>query len=244
MDLAGRVSLVTGSARRLGRELALALAGRGSKVAVHFHTSKEEAEDLVERIRREGGEAHSFGANLLQSSSSTDLIEAVTAHFGGIHVLVNNASSFYPTTLGETSEEQWDDLLGVNLKAPFFCSQAAGLAMKRQGEGRIVNLADVAVLRPWPGYIPYSVSKAGLVALTRGMARALAPEVRVNAVAPGTILPPEGSTQEEMEGWKKGTLLGRIGTPADLIGAVLFLLERGDYITGEVLLLDGGRHLT
>lgn len=243
MDLSGRVSLVTGAARRVGRAIALGLARRGSRLAIHYRKSRDEAAEVTERIRQDGGEAHPFQADLRQGESCTRLVDDVVSHFGGIDVLVNSASTFERTPLGEVTDGAWDDLLSVNLKASFFCSQAAGLRMKGRGGGKIINVADVAALRPWIDYVPYSVAKAGVVALTRALSRALAPEVQVNAVAPGTILPREGTPAEEVERWGQETLLGRIGTPQEMVGAVLFLLEGGDFITGEVILLDGGRHL-
>ncbi|MCZ6691979.1 MAG: SDR family oxidoreductase [Planctomycetota bacterium] len=243
MNLQGRISLVTGAARRLGREVALGLARRGSRVGVHYHRSEREAIELVGEIRKAGGEAEPFGADLRDAEACRRLIEMVATHFGTVDILVNNASTFIRTPLEEASEEDWDNLLSVNLKAPFFCSQAAGALMKKGGAGKIINLADVAALRPWKEYIPYSVAKAGLVALTKGLAKALAPEVQVNAIAPGTILPPEGTSVEEQERWARATPLGRLGKTSELVDAVLFLLEGGDFITGEVLSLDGGRHL-
>ena len=244
MDLSGRVCLVTGSARRLGRAIATALAERACRLAIHYRTSEGEARDLLASIRDRGGEGEIFGADLRQAGSCETLIDDVVGRFGRIDVLINSASVLRRTPIGEVTEEDWDNLVAVNLKAPFFCSQAAGKRMKEQGSGKIVNLADVAAMSPWKGYLPYSVAKAGLVALTRGLASALAPEVQVNAIAPGTILPPEGTPLEEVERLKRKIPLERTGTPADLVGVVLFLLEGGDFITGEVILLDGGRHLT
>jgi pteridine reductase len=243
MDLEGKTCLVTGAGRRLGRAVALALAARGAGVAVHYRTSRSGAEEVVRRIRNGGARAEAIPADLADPESRRSLVGGVISRFGRIDVLVNSASTFYPTPLADVSEEAWDDLMDVNLKAPFFLCRDAGMRMKEGGEGAIINVADVAALRPWVDYIPYSAAKSALLALTRGLARALAPEVRVNAIAPGAILLPEGTSDEEAHRLVSRTPLGKIGTPEDLVAAVLFLLEGARYTTGEVILIDGGRHL-
>jgi NAD(P)-dependent dehydrogenase (short-subunit alcohol dehydrogenase family) len=243
MDLREKRCLVTGAGRRLGRAVALALASRGAHVGVHYRSSASGAEEVVRRIREGGGRAEAIRGDLTDPDTRASLVDAVDSRLGRMDVLINNASTFYPTPLADVSEREWDDLMDVNLKAPFFLSRDAGMRMKERGEGAIINVADVAALRPWLDYIPYSAAKSALVALTRGLARALAPEVRVNAVAPGAILLPEGTSDEEARRLESRTPLQSLGTPDDLVAAVLFLLEGARYTTGEVILIDGGRHL-
>ena len=242
-NLQGAVCLVTGAGRRLGRAMARAIGERGGRVAAHYRSSEAEASAVVEEIRRSGGEAHAFPADLRRTGAAEDLVAAVADRLGALDVLVHSASTFYPTPVGEVTEEQWDDLFDVNLKSAFFGAQAAARRMRERGRGRIVLIADVAAYRPWTSYVPYSAAKAGVVSLTRGLARALAPEIRVNAIAPGTVLPPETMTAEEIEHLRQRIPLQRIGEPEDVVEAMLFLLEGAPYMTGEVLLLDGGRHL-
>ena len=242
-ELRGEVCLVTGAGRRLGRAMAVALGKRGAKVAVHYRSSETEATAVVAEIREADGEAEKFRADLREPSACEELVAAVVERFGGIDTFVHSASTFYPTPVGEVTGEQWDDLFDVNLKAAFFGAQAAARRMKERGRGRIVLIADVAAFRPWASHVPYSAAKAGVVALTRGLARALAPEVQVNAIAPGTVLPPESMTPEEIDRLRERIPLQRIGHPDDVVGALLFLLEGAGYMTGEVLVLDGGRHL-
>jgi NAD(P)-dependent dehydrogenase (short-subunit alcohol dehydrogenase family) len=172
------------------------------------------------------------------------VVDGCARHFGRLDFLVNNAAVYYKTTFGSVTEEAWDSLLSVNLKAPFFCAQFAAKIMKRNGFGRIVNIADVAAMAPWPDFIPYCASKAGLVSVTQGLAQALAPEIQVNAVAPGTVLMADSASEEYTEQIRRNTLLQRIGTPEDIANAVLFLLKHGDYMTGSVISVDGGRLLS
>lgn len=243
MELTGKVSLVTGGAHRLGRAIAVALAEHGSHIGIHFHTSEAEARVAAQEIRKGGVQAQVFAADLSRSSEATQLVDSVLAAFGRIDVLVNNAAVYFPTPLGEVTEEEWDTLLNLNLRGAFFCSQAAGLAMKRQGSGKIVNIADVAGLSPWPSYLPYSISKAGVIAMTHGLAKALAPEVTVNAVAPGTVLLQGDESAAEVRRFEELSLLKRIGAPKEVVSAVLYLVEAADFVTGIVLPVDGGRHL-
>ena len=242
MTLDGRVALVTGAARRLGRAIAGALAARGARVAVHYHRSGGEAEELVAAIRQADGTAEAFAADLALPAAVEDLAAAVTERLGPVDVLVNNASVFYPTPLATVGEGEWDDTMGVNLKAPYLLSLRLGRAMRTRGAGKIVSLADIAAFRPFRDYLPYSVSKAGLVALTEGLARLLAPEVQVNCIAPGPILPPEEWGEAERARVVARTPLARFGAPADVVAAVLYLVE-SDFVTGTTLVVDGGRAL-
>jgi NAD(P)-dependent dehydrogenase (short-subunit alcohol dehydrogenase family) len=242
MILAGRTALVTGAGRRLGRAIAEQLGRQGARVAVHYRTSAEGAWEVVAGIRAGGGEAEAFAADLADSGAVARLAREVSDRFRQVDVLVNNASVFYRTPLAELDERQWDENLTVNLKAPYLLSLQLGRVMQARGAGKIVNIADIAGERPYREYLPYCVSKAGLAALTRGLARALAPEVQVNCVAPGPILPPAGATADERARILQRTPLGRFGDPADVASAVLFLIA-SDYVTGATLTVDGGRAL-
>lgn len=240
MKLQDRTALVTGAGVRVGRAIAEGLAREGMRLLVHYHSSAAEAEAVVRGIRERGGEAVALGADLSRPAEVRRLAEEAEAAFGGVDVLVNSASVFPAQGLLETTAEIWERAHAVNLRAPFFLSQALGARMRERGEGAIVNIADLAGMQAWSGYAAHGVSKAGLVHLTRVAARELAPEVRVNAVAPGTVLPPEEMPDEEVRRLERRIPLGRIGSPADVVEAVLYLL-RADFVTGEVLRVDGGR---
>lgn len=243
MDLQGKVALVTGGAVRVGRAISLALAGRGAVVAVHYHTSAEPARTLAAEIEAAGGSAVPFQADVSDARSVDALMDAVLARFGVLDVLVNNAAIFPRTPFATVTEEDWDRALDTNLKGPFLCARRAGREMLRRGSGKIVNIADVSAFRPWGNYIPYCVSKAGVVALTQGLARALAPAVQVNAVAPGAILFPDAYTEQQKERVLAQVPAGRAGSPDDVARTVLFLVEGPEYITGAVIPVDGGRSL-
>ena len=242
--LTGQTALVTGGARRVGAEILRHLHAAGARVAIHCHRSQAEARALAADLNaRRPDSAAVFTADLLLTGSMPGLISSVTARFGSLDVLVNNASSFYATPLGELNPSQWDDLMGSNLKAPLFLAQAAADALRR-ARGLIVNIADIHGLRPLPGYIIYSTAKAALLHLTRSLARELAPEVRVNGIAPGPVLWPESGTDEaQKQAIIDSTLLQRAGSPADVARAVRFFAVDAPYVTGQVLAIDGGRSL-
>ncbi|UCC81451.1 MAG: 3-oxoacyl-ACP reductase FabG [Gemmatimonadota bacterium] len=242
MDFSGKVALVTGSARRLGRSIAGALAEAGCAIVIHHHASPSEAADAVGECRALGVEAAALQADLGDPEQIDLLFAELESSFGRLDILVNNAATFAGVPATQITPEEWDRVLNLNLRAPFFCSQHAARLMKRTGAGSIVNLADVAAFQAWPGYAHYCVSKAGLVMVTRVLARALAPEVRVNAVAPGPVLPPEDTSPDEQERLAELTALKRLGEPDDVVQAVLFLV-RSDYITGETIVVDGGKLL-
>jgi pteridine reductase len=242
MELRGRVALVTGAGRRLGRELARALAARGMTLAIHHHASGDGARALREDVIAAGGRAECFSADLTDADAARELPRRVAAAFGQLDVLVNSAAVMHRIGFEETTPEQYDAILDLNLRSVFFCTQGAATAL-RAARGKVVNLADLAGLQPWPGFATHSVSKAGVVMLTRVLARSLAPEVTVNAIAPGAVLVPEEYDAEERERLAKATPLGRLGSPGDVVAAMLYLLEGGDFVTGEVLTVDGGRIL-
>lgn len=243
MNPAGRVALVTGGARRIGRELAVALAQRGCRVAITYRTSRQDAAVVVREIEREGVEGFAVRVDQRDPAQVKSAVRSVLRRFGRVDILVNNASSFYPTPLEKTTPAQWEDLLSANLAGPWWFAQALGPQMKRRGSGKIINIADVSVLSPWMDYLPYCAAKGGLVTLTLGLAKALAPQVQVNAIAPGPILFPSGLTPAQRRNALEKTLLKRMGSPQDIVAAVLFFIEGSDFVTGAVLPVDGGRRL-
>jgi pteridine reductase len=243
MDLNGKVALVTGAGRRVGQAIALALAERGATLAIHYRNSRSGAEETAGRIIEQGGRAQIFNAELESVAQMETMVARTIEAFGHIDILVNSASVFYRKPLEELTERDWDLNLAINLKAPFFLSKFAGSAMRQQGAGKIINIGDWAAIRPYNHYLPYTVSKAGLIGLTRALAKALAPEVQVNCVALGPVMPPEEYSPEEIERLRMATLTKTLGSPGDVARAVLFLCEGTDFATGSTLLLDGGRLL-
>ncbi len=243
MNLRGKTALVTGGAKRIGRAIALALAGRGCHVAITYRSSKREAEQTAAAIRRKGVRALAVEADQRDPDQVKEAVRRVHSYFGRIDLLVNNASSFYPTPFGTVTEAQWEELIGTNLAGPWRFAQAAAPGMKRRGQGKILNIIDAAAFSPWPSYLPYCAAKGGLVTLTWGLAKALAPKIQVNAIAPGPILIPKGVSPAERRRAIEKTLLKRIGDPKDIVAAALFLLEGSDFVTGVILPVDGGRLL-
>jgi len=241
MKLRGRKAVVTGAARRIGRAIALDLARRGADLVVHYRTSGEAAASLVREAREIGVTAVAVEADLAAREGVDHLVQEALAAFGRVDILVNNAAVYRPTPFESLGEADWDEHLAVNLKAPFLLSLAIGRGMRRQGEGKIVHVADWAAERPYPGFLPYCVSKAGLIGLVRSLALELAPNVQVNAVSPGPILNPAGFTREQIEAIPGSSPLGRLGTPEEVAAAVTFLVGGPDSITGAVLPVDGGR---
>lgn len=242
MQLQHRVALVTGAGRRLGRAMAAALAGRGMTVAIHHHASSQGAYTLKQEILDSGGRAACFDADLTDAAAARSLPERVVRELGRLDVLINSAAVMHRLSLEQTTPEQWDAILNLNLRAVFFCTQGAAPAL-RDSRGKVINLADLAGLEPWSGFAAHSVSKAGVVMLTKVLALSLAPEVTVNAIAPGAVLVPDEYDAEERERLARATPLRRLGAPADVISALLYLLEGGDFVTGEVLVVDGGRRI-
>jgi pteridine reductase len=242
MELRGRVALVTGAGRRLGRALAQALGERGMMLAIHHHASSKGAAELRDSIVAAGGRAACFAADLADPAAAAELPRRVVAEFGRLDVLVNSAAVMQRRSFEDTTPAQWDEVLDLNLRSVFFCTQGAAPAL-RAAHGKVVNLADLSGLEPWPGFAAHSISKAGVVMLTKVLARALAPDVTVNAIAPGAVLVPEAYDAEERDRLVRTTPLGRLGSPSDATAALLYLLEGGDFVTGEVLAVDGGRLL-
>lgn len=241
MELRGRIALVTGGAHRVGRALSVALAEAGMRVAINYNSASAEADALVAELAARGHESRAYQADLTQSDAPASLIGAVTRDFGGLDVLVNSAAVMRRTPVDEVSVAEWDNIFALNLRAPFFMSQAAHPWL-RKANGNIVNLADLAAFETWPDYIPHGISKAGIVQMTRAMARVYAPEVRVNAIAPGAVLLPDAWDDSTRAHFAQTTPLHRIGSPNDVVGAMMYLLQ-SDYVTGDTLLVDGGRHV-
>ena len=239
----GKTALVTGAAKRVGRAIALELHTAGANLVVHYREAAAAAQALVDDMNaKRVGSAISLQADLLDGEACSTLVENSTAHFGRLDALVNNASSFFATPLGSIDESDWLDLVGSNLKAPLFLTQAAAPHL-RQTRGAVVNITDIHAERPLAGYPLYCAAKAGLLGLTRALAVELAPEVRVNAVAPGPILWPDDAVfdAEARERIVKHTLLKRAGSPQDIARTVRFLFNDAAYVTGQVLNVDGGR---
>jgi pteridine reductase len=242
--LTGKTALISGGARRVGAEIARTLHGHGMNLVIHYRASKDDAHTLKTELEKH--RAHSVAlvqGDLLDTARLPGVVEEAAAAFGRLDALVNNASSFYPTPVGEATEHQWNDLIGTNLKAPFFLAQAAWPHL-RKTHGCIVNIADIHGERPIKRYPIYSAAKAGLVMLTKSLARELAPEVRVNAIAPGTIMWPEG--EAEVDEAQKQEMLARIplrrsGSPDDIARTALFLIRDATYVNGQVIAVCGGR---
>jgi pteridine reductase len=242
--LSGRCAVVTGAAKRLGAAMAEALHGEGADVVIHYHRSADAAESLAARLNaRRSGSATTVCADLLAAGAAKLIVEVATTTFGRIDVLVNNASSFYPTPFGDIVESHWDDLIGTNLKAPLFLSQTAA-PLLRQSRGVIVNLVDIHAQRPLKHHVVYCAAKAGLVMLTKSLARELGPDVRVNGIAPGPILWPESGMDTALqEQIIDQTALKRSGEPDDIVRALLFFVAESPFVTGQILAVDGGRSL-
>ncbi|HUN26550.1 MAG TPA: pteridine reductase [Steroidobacteraceae bacterium] len=239
--LSGKTAFVTGSARRIGAELARTLHGAGASVVLHYRTLAREADELARALNAlRSGSAAVVHGDLNETARIAPLVAAAAAAFGRLDILVNNASSFYPTPLGQVTERAWDDLVGSNLKAPLFLAQAAARELIAT-RGLVLNLVDIHGMRPLPRYPVYSVAKAGLIMLTKALARELAPHVRVNAIAPGPVMWPDAAEEELQAEIVARTLLKRPGSPQDVARAALFFAADAPYVTGQTLAVDGGR---
>lgn len=241
-SLAGKVALVTGAGKRIGRSVALRLAQEGAGVIVNYRSSKSEAEEITAQITTLGRRALAVQADVAKRADVAAMFAAVEREFGRLDILVNNAGIFFPAKFEELTEEQWDRILGANLKSQYLCSQAAAPMLRKSGNGRIINFASLGGLLAWPAYTHYCVSKAGVIMLTRCLARALAPEITVNAIAPGTISFP-GDAPELAEDFIRRAPLQRTGTPKDIADTVVCLAQ-SSFVTGQVIVVDGGRSLT
>ncbi len=243
-NLSNKVALVTGAARRIGALTVRTLHADGANVVVHYRSSSLEAEKLAAELNQlRENSCITVRGDLADIDGLPEIIATVISKMGRLDILINNASTFYPTPVGEITEKHWDDLMTSNLKAPLFLSQAA-MPYLKESKGCIVNMVDVHGFRPLKNYPVYSVAKAGLLMLTQSLARELAPEIRVNGVAPGAILSPEmAMNQSDQKALLAKTALKREGTPEDIAKTILFLVRDADYITGQVIPVDGGRML-
>ncbi len=242
MNLTGKTVLVTGAAKRVGREIALALARRGANIIVHYNTSAPEARRVVAEIKALGVDAIAVRANQASEAQVRAAVGQALRHFRQIDVLINSAAVYVKTPFDRVTEQEWDFHMNANLKGPFLFAREVGRHMKANGvAGKIINFADWAAMRPYRHYLPYLVSKAGIVCLTKALAKELAPKIQVNAIAPGPVLLPPDFTAKEKRAVAEATLVKRIGSPEDVVAAVLYLLEGGDFVTGHVLVVDGGR---
>lgn len=240
-SLRGRVALVTGAGRRVGQAIAVALGAEGMRVLVHYHDSVATARDTVQAVEDAGGEAALLRADLRSVQECEHLVDAAVLEHGELFLLVNSAAVMVRTPVGETSADEWDAMFAINVRAPFFIAQRAASALK-SAHGNIVNIADLAAYEAWTGYVPHGATKAAVVHMTQSLAHALAPDVRVNGVAPGVVLLPEGFDPALAEHLRLTTPLKRIGTPAEVAQAVVYLAQ-ADFVTGEVIRVDGGRHV-
>ena len=242
MDLSDKIALVTGGAKRVGKAIVWALAERGCKLIVHYYTSQTDAEETIRALHSAGHEAIALRADISRETDVESMIEQALDHFGRIDVLVNNAALFYRTPIDTVAFDDWEKIMNVNLDGTFYCAHKIGLRMKEWGWGHIINMADVAGQNPWADYVPYSVSKACVLAFSQGLAMELAPEVMVNAIVPGPVLFQDDTPQEVQRREIEKTLLKRAGTPEEVANLVVFVAE-SDFSTGSVFSVDGGRGL-
>ena len=241
MELADRVVLVTGGARRIGRTIAFTLAQRRAHLVLSYRTAAREAEAFAQAIRRAGGEALAVRADVSRATDTQRLMDRLRRRFGRLDVLVNSAANFDRTPFATLSERAWNHALDTNPKGPFLCALYASRLMRRHGGGKIINLADWACVRPYRDYLPYCVSKAGVIGLTKALAKELAPHIQVNAIAPGPILPPPEMGAAARARVAARVPLKRWGSPQDIANTVRFLIEGTDFMTGSVVFVDGGQ---
>ena len=239
MDLHGRVVLVTGGARRVGRTIAEALAKRHAHIVISYRSSAREAQDTAKALQRYGTEALAMRADLAKSADVQRLMSRIRRRFGRLDVLVNSAANFDRTPFTTLTERDWDHALDTNLKGPFLCALYGSRLMRRGG--KIINIADWSGVRPYRDYLPYCVSKSGVIGLTKALAKELAPKIQVNAIAPGPILPPPDMTAAARRRVIRRVPLQRWGSPQDIANTVLFLIEGTDFMTGSVVFVDGGQ---
>jgi pteridine reductase len=242
MDLSGRVALITGGARRVGKALSLALGRAGAAVVVNYNRSRNEAEETARELESLGARQTTFKADVSLKPEIDALIEHIRVEYGRLDIVVNSASLFESAKFRDITEADWRRVLDVNLTGPFLLSQAALPLLEESDAANIINIVDLSAIQAWPSYAHHAVSKAGLLHLTKVMARALAPKVRVNAIAPGTVLPPDGYDGTAGDGTSDRRVVEPAGTPDDVVRAMLYLIE-SSFVTGQTLIVDGGRTL-
>jgi len=241
MELKGKTVLVTGSAKRVGKAIALTLARCGAHLIINYQRSRSEAEDAVQEIEKFGVRALAVRANVSVVSDVQAMIRQAVQYFSRLDVLVNNAAVFYPTPFDRLTEKDWDEMININLKGSFLCAKYAADEMLKSGGGKIINIADWSGIRPYVDYLPYCVSKSGVIALTKALAVTLAPTIQVNCVAPGPVMLPQDFTEKDRAEVLTKTPLKRTGSPEDIANTVKFLIEGSDFITGAMIAVDGGR---
>jgi len=242
MTLHNRVVLVTGGAKRIGQAIALGVAGRGARVVISYRSSSRQAKQTIEALREAGAaDAVAIQANLSRAADIKRLIDRIQKRFGRLDVLINSAANFDRVPFEKLTEQDWDHALDANLKGPFLCALYGSRLMRRGGGGKIINFSDWAGVRPYRDYLPYCVSKTGIIGLTKALAKELAPRIQVVAIAPGPILPPPDMSAAARARIALKVPLKRWGSPQDLVNTVLFLIEGTDYMTGSVVFVDGGQ---
>ena len=241
MELRNRVALVTGGAHRLGKAIALSLGQAGSRVVIHYHNSAQKAERTIAELQELGVEAFAISGDIANIEEVNDIVDQAASHWDRLDILVNNAGIWGATPIGTVTQERWDELMAINVRSMFFATQRATPHL-RKTQGTIVNIADVGALRPWRNYTPYLVSKGGVITLTEALAKDLAPEIRVNAVAPGPVLIPDYWSQEQANATIHTIPLRRWGSAEDIGQAVVYLVQ-ADYVTGVTIPVDGGQRL-
>jgi NAD(P)-dependent dehydrogenase (short-subunit alcohol dehydrogenase family) len=243
MRLDQRTVFITGGAKRIGSHLARALARRGANLVINYRYSNADAQTVVRELRQIGVDAVAVQGDVSSAADVQRMIASALERFGRIDVLINNAAVYFKTPFAQITESEWDLTMDINLKGSFLCAKAVAEHMRSRGDGKIINFADWAGMRPYPEYLPYCVSKASVIALTQALAQELAPAVQVNCIAPGPILLPEEMDEDERERVVRATPLKRIGSPEDIVQTVLFLIEGTDFATGGTYLIDGGRYI-
>jgi pteridine reductase len=242
MEMDGKVAIVTGGAVRLGKALALALAQQGVRLAIHYGSSAGPAETVVSEIKAMGSDATAIQADLSVPGEAGFIVGRAAAHFGRVDILVNSAAIFEPGNWDDTTEANWDRHFAINLKSPFFLSQAFAAQVGRERAGHIVNIADWRGVRPGTDHVAYTLTKAAVIAMTKSMALALAPNIQVNAIAPGLILPPPSQDQSYLERKADQIPVQRVGSPKEITDTLIYLL-RSDFVTGDLIFVTGGEHL-
>ncbi len=243
MDLKNKTVLISGGAVRIGRAISMELSKAGSTIFCQYFSSTDSARSLKSKIEENGGKIHIYQSDLSKHDGIKKTVDEVIRVFKQVDILINNAALFFKTPLGKVTEKDWDMLHNLNLKTPFFLAQAVSHYMLKQKSGKIINIADAGAETPFPAYLPYSISKAGIINMTKGLAKALAPNIQVNCINPGPVMFPENYSEEERNFSISQTLLKREGSAEDIANTVRFLLEGSDYITGAVIPVDGGRQI-
>lgn len=239
MEIKGKNVLITGSANRVGKEIALSLAKEGANIIIHYFKSASQADQTMKELKEHNISSKALKADFNKVSEIKEMINASIEAMGSIDVLINCASVFYKTPINELEESHWDNILNINLKGNFFCCKFAGLHMMKRGFGKIINVTDVGGIIPWKDYLPYCISKSAIIAMTKALAKEFSPYVLVNAIAPGTILPPDNMNSQVIEKLKEKTLIKKIGSPSDINECIKFILK-SDYVTGSIFIIDGG----